>query len=419
MPASPQFEGVSTRTHLEPAAAPVYSAHYTAGKSQPRPSVPAAMQSKNPLAISNLMISPPEQTLLESFRQVPEAFQPISMQPPTKPKQANPQLPASPPVSPWTKAGNQISESSTSTTHDATDPILYPEAPASPSSPLFVERRLSPEAQNALYEHIAARRVSPLPDHVTPPRRQDYELALYLKENFYQIYQRDPRGLLKRNLEELRRDAKARALSHPTYKPSTQSVIHAKPLMARPSGTIIAKSNVVKHATSPRGTSKVTKPAPGPRPVRAQTTKPARRISSTPEPRSRLVPPNREDKDFNSIPDFCPPVSSLPDRPNSLKVDWKGNALDLSKDPHRDLLHHDELQLAASLRLDCATYLTSKRRIFEARLEYYHKGKEFRKTHAQQACKIDVNKASKLHMAYEKVGWFDKKWMMDPSAASH
>ncbi|KUI69252.1 SWIRM domain-containing protein FUN19 [Cytospora mali] len=418
MAASPQFDGSSTRTRPEIAVAPTYSKQYTAAHSQSRSSVSATMQSKNPLAISNLMISPPEQAPLESFRQVPEPFQPISMQPPTKPKQTNPQLPASPPVSPWTKAGNQIS--GPSTTHDATDPILYPEAPASPSSPLFIERRLSPEAQNAVFEHIAARRVSPLPDHVTPPRRQDYELALYLKENFYQIYQRDPRGLLKRNREELRRDARARALSNPTHsKSATQPVIHAKPLMARPSGTIVARPNVVKHATSPRTPSKVTKPPTGPRPVRAQTAKPARRVSSTPEPRSRLVPPNREDKDFNSIPDFCPPLSSLPDRPNSLKVDWKGNALDLSKDPHRHLLHPDELQLAASLRLDCATYLTSKRRIFEARLDYYHKGKEFRKTHAQQACKIDVNKASKLHMAYERVGWFDKKWMLDLPSSAH
>lgn len=417
MAATPQFDGSSTRTHPEIAVAPSYPARYITAQSQSRTSVSATMQSKNPLAISNLMISPPEQAPLESFRQVPEPFQPITMQPPTKPKQANPQLPASPPVSPWTKAGNQINASST--VHDAKDPILYPEAPVSPSSPLFIERRLSPEAQNAVFEHIAARRVSPLPDHVTPPRRQDYELALYLKENFYQIYQRDPRGLLKRNREELRRDARARALSNPRYsKAATQSVIHAKPLMARPSGTIIARPNAAKHATSPRSPSKVTKPTTGPRPVRAQTAKPSRRVSSTPEPRSRLVPPNREDKDFNSIPDFCPPVSSLPDRPNSLKVDWKGNALDLSKDPHRNLLHPDELQLAASLRLDCATYLTSKRRIFEARLDYYHKGKEFRKTHAQQACKIDVNKASKLHMAYEKVGWFDKKWMLDLPASA-
>lgn len=106
-----------------------------------------------------------------------------------------------------------------------------------------------------------------------------------------------------------------------------------------------------------------------------------------------------------ALPDYCPPLTTLPERTNNLKVDWKGNALDLSRDPYLHLLHRDEIGLAASLRLDCATYLTSKRRIFIRRLECARIGKEFRKTDAQQACKIDVNKASKLWTAYEKVGW--------------
>jgi hypothetical protein len=90
-----------------------------------------------------------------------------------------------------------------------------------------------------------------------------------------------------------------------------------------------------------------------------------------------------------------------------LKVDWKGQVLDLSYDPHRHWLHEAEVKLAASLRLSCATYLCSKRRIFQARLDAMRIGKEFRKTDAQQACKIDVNKASKLWTAYDKVGWFN------------
>ncbi|KAF7539606.1 hypothetical protein G7Z17_g12393 [Cylindrodendrum hubeiense] len=75
------------------------------------------------------------------------------------------------------------------------------------------------------------------------------------------------------------------------------------------------------------------------------------------------------------------------------------------------LLHPDELTLAGNLRLDCATYLTSKRRIFERRLQCLRNGKEFRKTDAQQACKIDVNKASKLWTAFDKVGWLDAEWV--------
>ncbi|KAF5016863.1 hypothetical protein F66182_11323 [Fusarium sp. NRRL 66182] len=80
--------------------------------------------------------------------------------------------------------------------------------------------------------------------------------------------------------------------------------------------------------------------------------------------------------------------------------------LDLSNDPDRNLLDPAEVNLAATLRLSCATYLCSKRRIFEARVKALSIGKEFRKTDAQQACKIDVNKASKLWTAYDRVGWF-------------
>lgn len=125
----------------------------------------------------------------------------------------------------------------------------------------------------------------------------------------------------------------------------------------------------------------------------------------------RNAAPNREDKDFEALEDLSPPLDSLPQgRPNSLKVEWKGNALDLSNDPHRHLLHPDELILASNLRLDCATYLTSKRRIFLRRRECALIGKEFRKTDAQQACKIDVNKASKLWQAFDKVGWLNIEW---------
>lgn len=375
-------------------------------------SVPSSkMQAKNPLAISS-MISPPEQAPLDSFRQVSEHFQPFSMQPPTRPKQADPQQPPSPPISPWTKADNHVN--ATTISPGVKDPILYPEAPASPSSPLFDARKLSPaEVHNAVFEHIASRGTASLPHHVAPPKPQDYEYFLCFTENVFPLYQRNPRAWLRRNREQLREDAKARAGRGSGYRKHSHPVIQAKPLMARPSNTIIAKATVPKHNSPHRNTTKVTKPSTGPRPVRAQTTKAARRISSTPEPRSRLVPPNREDKDFSSIPDYCPPLSSLPDKSNLMRVDWKGAPLDLSKDPNKHLLHPDELQLAAGLRLDCATYLTSKRRIFEARLDYYHKGKEFRKTHAQQACKIDVNKASKLHTAYERAGWFEKRWMQD------
>jgi hypothetical protein len=166
---------------------------------------------------------------------------------------------------------------------------------------------------------------------------------------------------------------------------------------------------------------RVQKPQSTPRPIRthppagpspgAGFVRPARRVSATPEPSRRAVAPNREDKDFGSLEDYCPPLDSLPSKPNSLKVEWKGQPLDLSNDPNKIHLHPDEVSLASSLRLDAATYLTSKRRIFQQRLDCCRRHKEFRKTDAQQACKIDVNKASKLWTAFEKVGWLNKKWM--------
>ncbi len=124
-------------------------------------------------------------------------------------------------------------------------------------------------------------------------------------------------------------------------------------------------------------------------------------------PAKRVIGTSREDVDFNALPDFAPPTSTLPpNNPRALKAEWRGQPLDLTNDPHRHLLHVAELHLASTLRLSCATYLCSKRRIFMARLDALRIGKEFRKTDSQQACKIDVNKASKLWSAYDRVGWF-------------
>ena len=92
--------------------------------------------------------------------------------------------------------------------------------------------------------------------------------------------------------------------------------------------------------------------------------------------------------------------------PNQIEFD----RLDLDKDPDRELLHPQELAVAAKLRLSCAQYLTNKRKIFRARLQTLKDGKNFTKTAAQGACAIDVNKASQLWDAFNRVGWFDEKW---------
>lgn len=126
--------------------------------------------------------------------------------------------------------------------------------------------------------------------------------------------------------------------------------------------------------------------------------------------RTRQPVPREEDADFNSIPDYCPPLSTLNER-SKFRVTWRDRPLDLSDDPHRHLLHPAEIHLASVLRLSCAVYLTTKRRIFRAKVERSREGLKFQKTEAQKACRIDVNKASKLWLGYSNVGWFDEKFI--------
>ncbi|CAD6583451.1 MAG: hypothetical protein ASARMPRED_001329 [Alectoria sarmentosa] len=117
---------------------------------------------------------------------------------------------------------------------------------------------------------------------------------------------------------------------------------------------------------------------------------------------------------FNSIPDYAPPISTLPSgNPHILQVEWRQKILvDLSNDPDRHMLHEAELKLATSLNLSCAKYLCTKRRIFQARFEALQAGRKFRRSDSQKACKINSNKAVKLCGAFEKVGWFDEKYFL-------
>lgn len=116
-----------------------------------------------------------------------------------------------------------------------------------------------------------------------------------------------------------------------------------------------------------------------------------------------------------SIPDYSPDTSTLPDNNRALKVEWKGQPMDLRNDEDYEKLHPSEVQLASTLRLSCKVYLDSKRRLFNEKVNRMRNGMQFRRTDAQKACRIDVNKASRLFAAFEKVGWLDdshfKKYM--------
>ncbi|KAI0130490.1 SWIRM domain-containing protein [Xylariales sp. AK1849] len=364
-----------------------------------------------PFDISNLM-SPPELPPFESFAQ---SSMPKSTGQATSDlrKALGPNPPLSPPISPCAKSDNHALGVLSPTDTIVKDPILYPAQDITnspPQQPLFVQDD-SVQRQRIVNDHVVARPASFF-SAATPPQREDYELMLFFKSQVMKKYQENPRGWLRRERALLLADRKAGARYN-------QLKLHPI-LPARPQ-TI--RTQVQRIVRGPRAVPKQSQ-ASAPRTIRSNYNVPStprptqqrpaaiKRISVTPDPASRRgAAPNREDKDFNSLPDYSPPLSSLPSKPNSLKVDWKGAPIDLSSDAHRELLHPDEATLAANLRLDGATYLTSKRRMFMARLQCLRIGKEFRKTDAQQACKIDVNKASKLWTAFEKVGWLDKHWV--------
>lgn len=111
---------------------------------------------------------------------------------------------------------------------------------------------------------------------------------------------------------------------------------------------------------------------------------------------------------WEKLPDYSPSVATLPaNNVKCLKVEWKGSPMDLSNDPLKSKLHPAELLLAQVLRLPCDLYLDSKRRLFLEKTHRLKQGLPFRRTDAQKACRIDVNKASRLYAAFEKVGWLN------------
>ena len=359
---------------------------------------------KKPFDISNLM-SPPEAPPLESFG---SSSTPRAMDHTTSEirRVGGPNAPLSPPISPMIKVDDLSHGSSPSVAAPSRDPILYPaqEVYSPPQQPLFAADE-SLEAQRIVDNHVVARPRGLFAES-PPPRHEDYELALSFKSEVMKKYHQNPRNWLERERAQPLEDRRAGARHNQVRQ---YAIVAAKPQPVRVYAQRVVKPAAPKEP-KPAAASSVPRPIRSNPPAERPTT--TRRVSATPDPGTRrVVAPNREDKDFNGLPDFCPPLTSLPPKSNSLKVDWKGAPIDLSNDPHRHLLHADEPSLAANLRLDCATYLTSKRRMFVKRLECLRIGKEFRKTDAQQACKIDVNKASKLWTAFDRVGWLDKQWV--------
>ncbi|KAF2145915.1 uncharacterized protein K452DRAFT_324024 [Aplosporella prunicola CBS 121167] len=298
-------------------------------------------------------------------------------------------LPPSPPVSPFDNLHKESSVEDTSR-----DPPLFPDTASDKDGaalPLFPGGSAAADSTHdlAIKHHMAHpgwRKA------MVRPTQDEYELALQCQSiAFHSVcedqFKKDPHAYMRNE----------RAYLDEVYRPKKNAGrAPLRTLAPAPAG--VRKQKMVG-ARSPRG-PRATKRTPKAIVLDSFEPKPA-------TPKAPRVMAPKEDIDFDLLPDYSPPLSSLPeDGRKGLKADWKGTPVDLSSDPHRHLLHPSEVNVASILRLNCATYLSNKRRIFAARVKALIKGEDFNKTKAQQACKIDVNKASKLWAAYDRVGWF-------------
>lgn len=315
-----------------------------------------------------------------------------------------------PPISPE-QADQQ--EKPFKSTEVVKDPPAYAASEAGESIahvPLFPSSAsVGYDAESVVAQHVVARDAQSRPG----PTKEDYEAAVTiatLKTSMMDLFNKDPKAWWQREKS-----------LWPVYEAERQKTLQRR-TEQRKQQMLLPKEPLRRVATTSRVRKPRQLPAPRAQPQRLPRQTAAMSFNNPfadlgiqqytpPVQRTPRPPVARGMFDWRSIPDFCPPISTLPDGKFTLKTDWKGQPLDLYNDPDRDNLHPDELRLASTLRLQCNAYLHSKRNIFVARLECLRKNKEFRKTDAQQACKIDVNKASKLWTAFDKVGWFNPQYM--------
>lgn len=372
------------------------------------------------------LMSPPETKPLETFSPATSPLPKISCLPSYSRENTLPPIDPcktpetmrillSPPVSPWPnkpykqQAKGQTPESATR------DPVLYASSDEGADSvtehPLFPSTPTRKAAEELVTKHMAMH-LHHFNSKVNRPTREEYLLALSCVPTLGRSYNHNPGAYMKRAREETENQYwKAKRICaepgtkvHMAKKTKTHINIAPAPAIRQPRKPV--------ERPAPATPVQRVKRTPKPSPAIKALSYPSKGRSETPE--SKVSGQKRpEDVDYNSLPDFSPPVSTLQLSPKTLKADWTStNPLNLSTDPDRHMLHETEVTLAATLRLSCATYLCSKRRIFEARLNALRISKEFRKTDAQQACKIDVNKASKLWTAFDKVGWFNKDFFL-------
>ncbi|KAF1926869.1 uncharacterized protein M421DRAFT_66854 [Didymella exigua CBS 183.55] len=365
----------------------------------------------NRLTVSSLL-SPPEMERSNSFgSSMPSvALQYPKVGPNSNAQYQLPQLPmfkmpayASPPISPFDTQIEKENMDNASEQGTLDPPLFRRESTTGALAsdvPLFLSQSSAPQpsSQETIAQHMQSTEYAQLP---SKPAEKDYKLVAEFQATVFEQAFKSPSAYRSWWAQE--RDIEKRYYGRPAVQ----------------SGGIHKRSSPKKLAPAPAPRSrqpKIALPKVAPRPAREpkpKRTPKAHVLNSFEEhigsasPKAVRPATTRDDLDYNAIPDYSPPLTTLIGHEKKLKAEWKGNKLDLSNDPDRHLLHDAEMELASTLRLSCATYLCSKRRVFQARVNALKINKEFRRTDAQQACKIDVNKASKLWQAYDKVSWFD------------
>lgn len=304
---------------------------------------------------------------------------------------------ASPPISPY-DTQSQKENMDNAEEQCTRDPQLFVSGDTAVSMagiPLFPQESASSassDSSDAITQHMKSQDYARLE---SKPSRADYELIVSFRSNVFATATKNPRSWWA---QERRFD------DHYGRPTGVQKRTALKKLAPAPSSR--ARQPKVALPRMPARTPRAPKAKRTPLTQVFDSFEATTPKSASPKPARPAT--NRDDSDYNALPDYSPSLDTLPKgNTKILKAEWKGQALSLTDDPDRDMLHEAELNLAGTLRLNCATYLTSKRRIFQARIEALRIGKEFRKTDAQQACKIDVNKASKLWQSYDRVGWFN------------
>ncbi|KAI8943759.1 hypothetical protein NX059_001735 [Plenodomus lindquistii] len=306
---------------------------------------------------------------------------------------------ASPPISPEGLLVGKKNMAHAEEEHGVLDPPLFASGDAPVADmPLFPQDSMEPLARHTITAHMQSHDYANLEEK---PSRADYELAISFQSNVFKSAAKDPRKWWKQERAFDQYYGRPTGVSK-GKQPALKKLAPAPSIPARKNKVAIPRVSQSAPQRTPRVAQKA-KRSPLSQTLDSFDSSPM--SESSPRPARQAT--TRDDTDYLGLCDYSPPIDTLPNNSKCLKAEWKGSVLDLSNDPDRHRLHEAELVLASTLRLTCATYLCSKRRLFIGRVEALKKGKEFRKTDAQQACKIDVNKASKLWSSYDKVGWFN------------